>query len=417
MRHARHPGCSRRRFVQGALLGAGLGPLVLRRMAWAAPAERGKVLVCIFQRGAVDGLSMVVPYAEAAYYRERSSIAIARPGKPGGAVDLDGRFGLHPRLAPLKPLFAAGELAIVHAVGSTDPSRSHFEAQDYMENGTPGVATTSDGWLDRCALHARIRRVTPFRAVALTQELPLSLRGQARALALGDLRRYGLLGRGKVRAKLREGFAALYARSGASDPVLRAGSEALGAMHAIDGLDPDSYQPAHGAKYPNGRLGRQLMQAAELIKSDLGVRIAFADVGGWDTHAGQGGSEGRLARVLAELGQALAAFRRDLGSRMQDVVVLTMSEFGRTVAENGSGGTDHGHGNAFFVLGGPVRGKKVYGRWPGLAPADRYQGRDLAVTTDFRDVFAEVAMRHLGISNAEQILPGYAPKRFLGLLS
>ena len=408
---------SRRSFV-GILLAGGMAPLLWRQNAWARPAPaKRKVLVCIFQRGAVDGLGMVVPYAEPAYYRARRSIAIARPGKGDGAcVDLDGRFGLHPRLAELKPLFAARELAIVHAVGSPDPTRSHFDAQDFMESGTPGVATTADGWLSRAIAHGAGRAHSPFSGVAMDDGLPLSLRGTARTLAVGDLDSFGMVGRGAVRQKLGEGFAALYRGPAGHDPVRQAGTEALDALGTLKRLRPERLSPAPGARYPKGPLSRKLRQIAQLIKADVGVDVAFADSGGWDTHVSQGGAEGRLARQLAGLGGALAAFRRDLGDHMRDVVVLTMSEFGRTVAENGSGGTDHGHGNAYFVLGGPVRGGKVYGRWPGLEPDQLYQKRDLAVTTDFRDVFAEIAARHLGVPRSVELFPAYKA-RFPGLLA
>ncbi len=412
-------GVSRRGFLGIALAGSAAVPLLWQQRAWARPAPaRRKVLVCIFQRGAVDGLSMVVPHAEPAYYRVRKSIAIARPGKGDGAcVDLDGRFALHPRLAALKPLFAARELAIVHAVGSPDPTRSHFDAQDFMESGTPGIATTAEGWLNRALSHGADRAHTPFRGVAMEDELPLSLRGAARTLAVGDLASFGMVGKGAVRRKLGEGFAALYAGPAGNDPVRQAGVEALGALGTLRARHPERFAPAPGVRYPKGRLSKKLRQIAQLIKADVGVDVAFADGGGWDTHVLQGGAEGRLARRLAELGGALAAFRRDLGDRMQDVVVLTMSEFGRTVAENGSGGTDHGHGNAYFVLGGPVHGGKVYGRWPGLEPAQLYQRRDLAVTTDFRDIFSEIVTRHLGVHRAAEVFPGYKPRRLPGLLA
>lgn len=384
----------------------------------AASASRRPTLVCVFQRGAADALSMLVPHVEPSYYAERPRLAIARPaaGRPDAALDLDGRFGLHPRLAPLAALYARRELAVVCAVGVPSASRSHFDAQHLLEAGTAELAAARDGVLDRALAAlpappaAASSSATPsgaFRGVAFGATLPEWLRGSVPALAIDDLRRFGVAaGRPDVRARLTDAFAALYADP--ADPVARAGREALEAVRVVGALDPARYAPAHGAAYPGGPLGRQLAQLAQLIKADLGVEIAAVDAGGWDTHVAQGGaSGGRLPALLTEFGGALAAFRQDLGDRMRDVVVVTVTEFGRTVAENGTGGTDHGHGAVSFVLGGGVRGGAVLGHWPGLDRAARFEGRDLAITTDVRDLLAELFEAHLGVRALGPVFPGY----------
>lgn len=353
-----------------ALFGAAL-PL-------AAAPRRGRVVVTIFQRGAVDGLNMIVPHGERAYFAARPSIAVAR----STVLDLDGFFGLHPSLAPLHPFWNDGALAVVHAAGSPDPTRSHFEAQDFMESGTPGVKTTRDGFLAR-ALAAKRGDASPLRAVAIA---PLPLRAVAiapstprilagsNALATEDVDRF-------ARSRAAELFAAQYP----------------GTFEAMDVLRK---LPPAGASYPRNALGDALSQIARLIKGGVGLELAFAESGGWDTHAAQ---DAPLARNLAGFAAAIAAFARDLGSRMSDVTLVTTSEFGRTVRENGNRGTDHGHGTVMLVLGGAARGGKVHGRWPGLEREQLFEGRDLAVTTDFRDVFAEV----LGAN----VFPGHAARK------
>lgn len=408
---------SRRFFLKSgslALASFGLDPLFLDRAAYAMPgglARAGasgsgaRTLVCLFQRGAVDGLSMIVPHGESAYYRARPRIGIPRDQ----LIDLDGHFGLHPRLAALKPFWDNRSLAVVHAVGSPDPTRSHFDAQDYMESGTPGVKSTPDGWLNRYCRHEHDREhaETPFRAVAFGPQLPRALAGTAPALAIDDLRAFGLrAGHPAANDRLTRAFEALY--EGASTGLLAASSaEGFEAVQMLKRVNPTQYAPANGAEYPRGRFGQALLQIAQLIKANVGLQIAFADIGGWDTHVNQGSTQGQLAQRLDELGQGLAAFATDLGERMADVVVLTMSEFGRTVQENGTGGTDHGHGTAMMVLGGGVKGGRVAGRWAGLDPAARYEGRDLPVTTDFRDLFGEVLVRHLGARDLAPVFPGY----------
>ena len=408
---------SRRVFMKNgglALLSLGFAPAFLERTVEAAAARR-KILITIFQRGAVDGLNMIVPFGERDYYASRPSIAIPRPGSDDGALDLDGFFGLHPRLAPLKPLWDARQLAIVHASGSTDPTRSHFDAQDYMETATPGVKSTQDGWLNRY-LHAREHaEATPFRAVALGGQLPRALHGTAPALAISQIGQFGIRA-GQATDAMQASFESEYAA--AADKVLnRTGGQAFDAVRMLKSADPTKYQPENGAEYPRSGYGEALRQIAQLVKADVGLEVAFAEAGGWDTHANQGASVGELARRLDDFGRGIAALTRDLGDRMADVVILTMSEFGRAVAENGNRGTDHGHGNAMLVIGGQhVRGGKVYGRWPGLAREQRYDGRDLAVTTDFRSVFAEVVRGHLGVGDTRHIFPGFKETTRLGFL-
>ena len=377
-------------------------PRFLIRTA-AAAAARGKVLVAVFQRGAVDGLSMIVPYGDAAYAAARQTIALRPPmrGESDRALDLDGFFALHPGLAPLVPLWENRSLAIVHACGSPDTTRSHFDAQDYMESGTPGVKSTPDGWLAR-AVTALPERPAPFRAVALGPVLPRALQGDAGALAMASIDRFD------VRATdtgARGGFEALYART-VGDLLSGTGRETFEAVRMLRSADAARIPPANGAEYPRGRFGEAMRQIAQLIKANIGLEVAFADMQGWDTHVGQGAEQGQLAARLREFGGALAAFAQDLDDRMADVVVLTMSEFGRTVGENGNRGTDHGHATAMLVLGGGVRGGRVHGRWPGLARERLFEARDLAVTTDFRTLFSEVASGHLGVSVAP-LFPGW----------
>ena len=395
-----------------AMVSLGFAPVFVARAAEAAQT-RNKVLVAIFQRGAVDGLNMVVPFGERAYYESRPSIAIARPRTPDGAIDLDGFFGLHPRLAPLASLFARGEMAIVHASGSHDETRSHFDAQDYMESGTPGVKSTRDGWLNRY-LHAREHQnASPFRAVALAPQLPRTLQGIAPALAIGQLGRFGVrAGRSTTMAT---SFEEQYAQ--AADSLLRpTGREAFDAVRTLREADPTRYAPAPGVEYPRSCFGEAIRQVAQLVKADVGLEVAFTELGQWDHHANEGSAVGQLANRLDDFARGLAAFSLDLGDRMADVVVVTMSEFGRTVRENGNRGTDHGHGNAMLIFGGGVKGGKVYGRWPGLEREQLWQGRDLAITTDFRDVFAEMVTGHLGAKDISKIFPGYVYKQKVGLL-
>ena len=408
---------SRRVFLKNgglALVSLGFAPEFLARTVAAAGAPRKRVLITIFQRGAVDGLNMIVPFAERDYYTSRPTLALGRPGSgPDAAIDLDGFFALHPRLAPLAPLWQKQQLAIVHACGSPDGTRSHFDAQDYMETATPGVKSTPDGWLNRY-LHAKEHQAkTPFRAVALAQQLPRALQGTAPALAIGQIAQFGI--RGQSSPMVQDSFEAEYAA--AADRVLKTtGSEAFDAVRMLKNANPLQYAPAPGVEYPRSAFGEALKQIAQLIKADVGLEVAFAESGNWDHHVNEGAATGQLANRLDDLARGIAALVRDLGDRMQDVVVMTMSEFGRAVAENGNRGTDHGHANAMLVLGGGVRGGKVYGRWPGLAREQRHDGRDLAVTTDFRTVFSEVVRGHLGLADTRTVFPGFEDKVSLGLM-
>jgi uncharacterized protein (DUF1501 family) len=404
---------SRRFFLhKGALAVAGTAALphflVRSVLAEAAAVAPGRRLVVIFQRGAVDGLNVVVPYREKNYYSMRPTIAI--PDKQ--VIDLDGFFGLHPSLAPFKPLYDANQLAIVHAVGSPDMTRSHFDAQDYMESGTPGTKNTNDGWLNRalqaedsckCTLHDQEH--TAFRALALGAEVPLTLAGKVSAIALNNVNGFSVAGRGPVQSPAASAFEAMYASSG--DSILHAAGDAtFEAVKMLQTANPAQYAPAANANYPSSEFGNRMKQIAQLLKAPLGVEAAFTDVTGWDTHQNQGGVNGQLANRLGDFASSIAAFWRDMGDDAGNITLVTMSEFGRTAHENGTGGTDHGHANAMFVLGGDVKGGKVYGKWPGLSNEQLNQGRDLALTTDFRSVLAELASHSLGAQNIDAVFPG-----------
>jgi len=402
---------SRRDFLRSTGLGFlafGLPPSFLVRAAGAQQNARNKTVVVVFQRGAMDGLNVVIPFQDSNYYHLRPSIAVSQPGTGAErAIDLDGFYGLHPALEPLKPIYDKGHLAFVQASGSPDNTRSHFDAQDYMEIGTPGIKSTPDGWLNR-VLDEKKTIPAPFRGVALTAQLPRILAGAAPALTLSSLEEF----RPRNQA-LGAALQKLYANS--SDPLFRTGGENLfAAMNELRRVE--SKIPASTERYPARRFGAGLSQIARLIKANVGLEIAFTEIGGWDTHANEGGATGQLANRLRELAEGLAAFYRDLGERVDDVVLLTMSEFGRTARENGNRGTDHGHANVMFAIGGRVRGGKVYGRWPGLAPEVLYEGRDLALTTDFRVVCSEIVSRHLGQKDLAHIFPNFRAGAPLGLL-
>ncbi len=396
-----------------AIVGTAAIPSFLTRAAFGAEAAaQRKRLVVIFQRGAADGLNIVVPHAERSYYAMRPSIAIPRQE----VLDLDGFFGFHPALAPLKPLWEQRHLAIVHAAGSPDSTRSHFDAQDYMESGTPGVKSTEDGWLNRAAREAR--EASPFRAIAMGPTRPRILAGKTPAVAISNINDFGVGGRNPQAAPLASTFEAMYDHT--VDSVLHGtGEETFDAVRMLRSADPARYTPAASANYPRGQLGQAMRQLAQLIKADLGVEVAFADIGGWDHHVNEGAVQGQLANRLTEFGASIAAFWIDLGDLAGETVIVTMSEFGRTARENGNRGTDHGHANVMFVVGGPVRGGKVYGRWPGLEPEQLNEARDLALTTDFRTVLGEAVYRHLGNRNLEAVFPGFdnsSAARFLKLL-
>ncbi len=389
-----------------ALVGLSAVPSFLARAA-AAISSRGKILVVIFQRGAADGLNIVVPHGEKDYYSLRPTIAIPRPkkGDEAAAIDLDGHFGFHPVLQPFKQLYDEKLLAVVHAAGSPDSTRSHFDAQDFMESGTPGLKSTADGWLNRYLQSAPVEKPSAFRGVSLTSQLPRILQGTAPALAVPNVGRFGI-DAGRNTRMVEDGLASLYAASG--DNLLSpTAKETFEAVDLLRSVNPAQYRPASGVEYPQGPFGQTMLQVAQLIKSNLGIEIVFAEVGGWDHHVNEGGAQGQLANLLRQFSGGITALTRDLGDRMQDVVIVTLSEFGRTAAENGNRGTDHGHANAIFVVGGQVAGGKVYGQWPGLDRDQLYEGRDLALTTDFRDVLAEALVHHLGATNIKSVFPRY----------
>ncbi len=422
---------SRRAFVRNgalALVGTSAIPGFLVRSVLAeqqAAQRTGRKLVVLFQRGAADGLNIVVPYREANYYRMRPSIAI----QPGEVLDLDGQFGLHPAMAALAPLYRQGHLAVIHAVGSPDSSRSHFDAQDYMESGTPGLRNTPDGWLNRALQLEPVRPAssTPasaFRAVALGATVPRTLQGRIPATSLSNLQDFAVdphkrpalatVAAPQTPSLASSALEQMYA--GSHDLLLsRQGDQTFDAVRMLAATDPAHYQPAYGAVYPGTPFAGSLRQLAQLLKADLGVEAAFADIGDWDTHQAQGSTQGRLAGRLKEFSEAIAAFWQDMGPEAENITVVTMSEFGRTARQNGTGGTDHGHGNVMFVLGGQVRGGRVYGRWPGLADEQLNEGRDLAITTDFRQVLAEASSHTLGTRDLATLFPGAAlsPNSFL----
>ena len=403
-----------------AIAGTAVIPSFLVRsvMAEAATAP-GRRLVVIFQRGAADGLNVVVPYREKNYYAMRPGIAIPETQ----VLDLDGFFGLHPSLAAFKPLYDQGHLAVVHAAGSPDMSRSHFDAQDYMESGTPGVKSTEDGWLNRALQAEDLRhrcagtceQHTAFRALALGSQVPRTLAGKVPAIALSNLNNFVVGARGPAPSVAANAFEAMYGDSG--DRIFHAaGDETFEAVKMLRDANPAQYKPAAGIEYPNNDFGNNMKQIAQLLKSNLGVEAAFTDVGGWDTHQNQGGVNGQLSDRLREFSTAIAAFWQDMGDAAENVTLVTMSEFGRTARQNGTGGTDHGHANAMFVLGGNVKGGKVYGRWPGLADHELNEGRDLAVTTDFRQVLGEAVSKTIGANNLDLVFPG-AKLRSAGFLN
>jgi uncharacterized protein (DUF1501 family) len=388
-------------------------PEFLHQFAGAQTAAKGygkkKVLVTIFQRGAVDGLNMLVPHGESEYYNLRPTIAVPKPGQTDGAINLDGYFGLHPSMTALEPFWKNGQLAAITAVGSPDNTRSHFDAQDYMESGTPGNKGTKDGWLNRVMQASAGKQDSPFRAVSMTQQLPRSLYGRAPSVAMTNMADFAIKA-GVYTADMKGGFEGIYQQN-VKDSLGEMGKETFEAVNFLKQANPAQYKPENGAVYPATDLGRSLQQIAQLIKAGVGLEVAFTDTGNdirWDTHTNEGGGRGQLANFLRTFSQSIAAFATDLGKRMDDVLVLTMSEFGRTARENGGRGTDHGHANTMFVLGNSVKGGKVYGDLKGLTGDKLYEGRDLDLTTDFRDVFAEAAYKHVGTKDLAKIFPNYS---------
>ena len=403
---------NRRFFLRnGALAIAGTAAIpsfLVRSVMAETAAAPGRRLVVIFQRGAADGLNVVVPYREQNYYAMRPGIAIPQ----NQVLDLDGFFGLHPSLSAFKPLYDQGHLAVVHAAGSPDMSRSHFDAQDYMESGTPGVKSTEDGWLNRALQSEDLRHRqghTAFRALALGSQVPRTLAGKIPAIALSNVNNFTVgapnPNRNLAASPAASAFQAMYGDSG--DSIFHAtGEETFEAVKMLRDANPAQYKPGPGVDYPNTEFGNNMKQIAQLLKANLGVEAAFTDVSGWDTHQNQGGVTGQLADRLRDFSSSIAAFWRDLGDSAETVTLVTMSEFGRTARQNGTGGTDHGHANAMFVLGANVKGGKVYGRWPGLENEQLNEGRDLALTTDYRQVLGEVVTQTLGADNLELVFPG-----------
>lgn len=398
-----------------AMYGIGAAPAWLARSLYAkdAPGERKRILIAIFQRGAVDGLNVVVPFGERRYYDLRPTIAVPPPqtGNEDAATDLDGFFGLHPNLIALKPLWDRKMLAIVEAVGSPDPTRSHFDAQEYIESGTPGYKSTQGGWLNR-ALGNR-QKASPLRAVSLTSDLPIIMRGETQAVAVANIANFQIKDEKNLGV-----FEAMYETT--PDQLLsRTGSDTFEALKMMQNIQK-AQSSSNGTAYPASRLGQNLQQIARLIKANVDLEVAFTDVGGWDTHVQEMGpraSGGQLPNLLRQFGDAILAFALDMGDRMEDIVIVTMSEFGRTARENGNRSTDHGHANVMFVLGGSVQGGKIYGKWPGLEQEQLNEGRDLALSTDFRSVLAELVRKHMGNTDIGTVFPGFKGPFSCNLLS
>ncbi len=393
-------GMRRRDFLRAAAAASAAGVLLLGPHAWVARAASGdssrKRLVVIFLRGAVDGLNVVVPYGDSEYYDARPTIAIPRSGD-GAVLPLDGHFGLNPALGGIMPRWKDGTLAFVHACGSPDPTRSHFDAQDYMESGTPGLKNTPDGWMNRVL--AAMPGHTATSAVSLGPVVPRIFEGRVPVANIA-------LGRGAAHPlpldnpRIEAAFDRLY---DGGDPLSVAYQQGRVSRQKLLGeLQQDMTEANNGAPSPDG-FAQDAGQLARLIQRDASIRLGFMALGGWDTHVNEGAIKGQLANHLQQLGDGLASFTQQLGSAYDDTIILVISEFGRTMHENGNGGTDHGHGNVMWVMGGPVRGGRVYGRWPGLAPGELYQERDLAVTTDFREPISAVLRGHLGLSPTQVV--------------
>lgn len=406
---------SRRSLLMGAAMGAvawASSRSALAQIALGSPKSERDILVVVFLRGGADGLNIVVPYAEDAYYRSRPSLAIAAPGKPGGALDLNGFFGLNPALAPLLPHYREGRLAVLHAVGSNDQTRSHFEAMNAMERGLAAAGSgAASGWLARHLLATQGTTTSPLRAVSFGPIMPDSLRGGTEAIAIESLADFRLIVPGAEKgrqAQVVEALRELY-RDG-KDEMAHAGRETLNVLDTLNKLNPATYVPSNGATYPKSDLGEGLRQVALLIRSGLGLEVAALDKGGWDTHVAQGSTSGWLTSLLEDVGQSIAAFANDLGGEVKRVTLVVMTEFGRRVQENSGLGTDHGRASFMMVLGGGVQGGRVHGAWPGLA-ADQLEGPgDLRVTTDYRNVLAEILTKRAGGKNLDQVFPGLKPQ-------
>ena len=384
-----------------------LFPSWMPQLAFASSAQKapGDVLVNVFLRGGMDGLSAVAPYFEAAHFFDaRPTLATPEPGR--GGLDLDGRFALHPALAPLKELYDEGTFGIVHATGLTDSTRSHFDAMRFMETGRPGDKGAGSGWLGRHLHSAAWHNDSPFRAVGMGAMVAESLRGPVTPLAIKSIADFHFRGRESELQRLQASLSSLYSLDAPQTLLDTQAGLVFETVEMLQDLDAERYQPAAGTHYPEGEFGLGLKQVAQLVKAEVGLEVACVDLGGWDTHEGQGTLDGTLNALLTELAQGLHAFYTDLGERMNNVTVVTMSEFGRRVQENASAGTDHGHGNVMFLLGGGTLGGQVFGDWPGLTPESLVDG-DLRITTDYRDVLAEVVAGRLGNPALADVFPGH----------
>jgi uncharacterized protein (DUF1501 family) len=400
---------------QFAILGATL-PTWMPRLSFAAPPREVKhdILVCIFLRGGADGLNMVIPFGDEDYYNARKKLAIPAPASgPDTAIDMDGYFGLHPAMASLSEIYQAGQLAFVHAVGSPHETRSHFDAMDYMERGTPGDKSLASGWLNRHLQSTASTNDSPFRAVGMGQQLQMSLRGMVPAVTLQSIADFHLKGQPEQITEIQRVLSSLYTPE--NGWLAEQGVEVFNAFNILEKADPTQYESHPDANYPDNNFGMALKQVAQLIKADVGLEVACVDIGGWDTHIIQGGSEGIMANLLQDYAGGLAAFYSDLHNHLSRVTILTMSEFGRRVQENAAGGTDHGRGGVIGVMGGGINGGQVYGNWPTLHPDVLEEPGDLPVTTDFRDVLGEIIQNRMGNHNLDQVFPGYQKAGFLGV--
>ncbi len=413
---------SRRGFLRSGALAVfgisvgGVPPFIARAASTKkiiSPYKKNKILICIFQRGAMDGLMAVTPFTDEYLKAARPSLfmSAAKDGRTTPVIDLDGRFGLHPGMKSFEPLFRNKQLAIVHGIGSPNNSRSHFDAQDFMESGTPFSKGTDTGWLNR-ASGLLGHDGSPFRAVSLTSSMPRSFYGYNPSIAISNLQDFALQMKGNPMAAnmTAKSFEDLYDQA-SSGLLKQTGKETFDAVKMLDKLDTKNYQPANGAVYPQTPLGNALKQIAQLIKMDVGLEIGFAESGGWDTHYNQGTEMGTFGRNILDFSNSITAFWTDIESYQDDVTVMTMTEFGRTVKQNGSGGTDHGRASCNFILGADVNGGSIHGVVKPLAIENLEDGRDLAVTTDFRAVFSEVADKHLKISDDLSLFPGWDGKK------
>ena len=410
---------TRRDFLKftGASALAAVLPAWMPRMAFAPQGVEppGDILVVVFQRGGMDGLNAVIPHGDPDYYNLRPQLAIAEPSSRNDktGIDLDGFFGLHPSLRPFKDLWDRKELAIVHATGSPDPTHSHFDAMDYMEWGAPGEKNMTTGWIGRHLQTATRQNGSPFRAVGMGGVLPASLHGPIPVTTLQSIADFHLKGDAAQLKGIRRRLASLY---NLGSPLDADAKETFDAVDLLSRVNVASYVPEGKAKYPVGDFGAALKQVAQIAKAGIGLEVACIDIGGWDTHSAEGAVDGELPRLLNELSAGLAAFYADMGARAKKLTVVTMSEFGRRGKENGSGGTDHGHGNCMFVIGGSVNGGKVYGQWPTLAPDKLYGPGDLDVSTDYRDVLGEIVEKRLKNPSLGQVFPGYTGGKDLGIV-